>query len=205
MANRAEPDSTMKDRSTAQPRGEEASWIRASQKGDTTAFNQLVLKWEGTVFNLALRMLQDTEEAEEVSQEVFLSAFRNIGRFQLRSRFSTWLYRIACNKCLTRLKRSSREKRVPWEEGFSNGIPGLSLVGGQEKLVWEQERRARVTRAISELTPEQRAVVELRIYQDRKFDEIAEILEVPSSTVKSRFYASLTVLKDRLAPLASGF
>lgn len=188
------------DRDTSQ----EASWIEASRKGDTAAFNHLVQKWETTVFNLALRMLQDGEEAADVCQEVFLSAFRNIRRFQRRSRFSTWLYRIASNKCLTRLKRSPRRGELPLEgtEGTKR-MRGLSLVENQDRLIWERERRGQILKALRGLTDEQRIVVEMRIYQDRKFDEIAEILDLPSSTVKSRFYSSLSQLKDELAPLAA--
>ena len=83
----------------------ETAWIAASQRGDALAFNRLVLKWERPIYNLALRMLQDSEEAAESAQEVFLSAYRNIRRFRQDSRFSTWLYRIAVNQCISRLRR----------------------------------------------------------------------------------------------------
>ncbi len=187
---------------TAAPAGDEAAWISASQQGDETAFNRLVLRWEGTVFNLALRMLQDHDEAAEVSQDVFLSAFRSIGRFRRRSRFSTWLYRIAANKCLTRLERSPRRRQVPLEADDSPVLGRkLSLVESQDRLVWERERRQGILEALAELPAEQRVVVEMRIYQDLKFGEIAEQLDLHPSTVKSRFYTALGALKDRLAPL----
>ncbi len=91
--------------STSEDGLQEKNWVTASQKGDTLAFNRLVLKWEKTIFNLTLRMLQDPEEAEEAAQDVFLSAFKSIGRFRQDARFSTWLYRIAVNHCITRLRR----------------------------------------------------------------------------------------------------
>ena len=74
---------------------QEAAWVKASQQGDVIAFNRLVLIWEKSIYNLALRMLQDPDEAAESTQEVFLNAFKNIRRFRLEAQFSTWLYRIA--------------------------------------------------------------------------------------------------------------
>ncbi|HYK88214.1 MAG TPA: sigma factor, partial [Acidobacteriota bacterium] len=85
--------------------GQESIWIAASQCGDGVAFNRLVLRWEKSIYNLGLRMLQDPDEAAEASQEVFLAAFRNIRRFRQDAKFSTWLFRIAVNHCITRLRR----------------------------------------------------------------------------------------------------
>ena len=84
---------------------QENAWVAASQRGDTLAFNRLVLKWERTVYNVALRMLQDRDEAAEATQEVFLSAFKHIRRFRQDAKFSTWLYRIAINYCVSRARR----------------------------------------------------------------------------------------------------
>ena len=83
----------------------ESALVAASRKGSARAFNELVLRWEGPVYNLSLRMLGDPEEAAEATQETFLSAYRGLSRFRGRSRFSTWLYRIASNRCLTRLRQ----------------------------------------------------------------------------------------------------
>jgi len=82
---------------------QETAWVAASQRGDSLAFNRLVLKWERTVFNIALRMLQDREEPAEAAQEIFLLAFKNIRRFRQDSRFSTWI----CNKAGVCLKAGS--------------------------------------------------------------------------------------------------
>src|SRR5436309_2411491 len=84
---------------------QENHWVKASQQGDVVAFNRLVLKWEKPIYNLNFRMLQDPDEASEATQEVFLSAFRSIGRFRQTAKFSTWLYRIASNHCVSRLRR----------------------------------------------------------------------------------------------------
>jgi len=179
---------------------QESAWIRSSQKGDVRAFNHLILKWEQPIFNLCLRMMGNPDEASEVCQEVFLAAFGAIGKFRQDARFSTWLYRIASNRCLTRLKR--RPTQVHYSlDADSNRLmlePNLSHEHSQERLVLERERRERILLALDKLPEEQRAVVELKIYQDQKFEEIAQIMGTPLSTVKSRFYKSLEVLKRQL-------
>ena len=85
--------------------GQDAAWIAASQQGDTLAFNRLVLKWEKRVFNIALRMLRHPDEAAEASQDVFLSVYKNIGRYKMQAKFSTWLYRVTVNNCISRLRK----------------------------------------------------------------------------------------------------
>jgi RNA polymerase sigma-70 factor (ECF subfamily) len=182
----------------------EKEWIRSSLAGDPTAFNRLVLKWEKTVFNLNLRMLRDPDEAAEVTQEVFMAAFKNLKRFRLEAKFSTWLYRIASNQCLTRLRRRPRMASFSLDQETKSPFleRQLSQKQLQEREVLRREHREGVHTALQQLSPEQRIVVELKIYQERKFDEIADIVQAPSSTVKSRFYASLEVLKGSLAHLA---
>jgi RNA polymerase sigma-70 factor, ECF subfamily len=178
---------------------QEESWVAASRRGDVQAFNRLVLKWERTVYNVALRMLQNCDEAAEATQEVFLLAFKSIPRFRQDSRFSTWLYRIALNHCISRVKQR------PAALHFSLDDPNATLAA-QQLLVSEtpagellrSEQRARVLSALSQLPPEQRAVVELRFFQELTFEGIAEVLEIPLSTIKSRLYSALEILKVRL-------
>jgi RNA polymerase sigma-70 factor (ECF subfamily) len=179
---------------------QEAAWVASSQLGDTLAFNRLVLKWERTIYNVSLRMLQDHDEAEEATQEVFLSAFRNIRRFRQDARFSTWLYRIAMNHCISRARRRPPGTFVPLHEQAEEAVPAPQLRVGetQEGELLGKESRRRVRTALAFLPPEQRAVVELKFFQERTFEDIAAILETPLSTVKSRLYAALDSLKTRL-------
>jgi RNA polymerase sigma-70 factor (ECF subfamily) len=170
----------------------EREWVDASRHGDTAAFNRLVLAWESTVYNLALRMLHDPDEAAETTQDVFLRAYRSIHRFRGSARFSTWLYRIAANRCLSRLRT-----RPPGFEPTAAPAEPASPES-QEAALLRAERAQRVTRALRELGPDQRAVVELKIFQDRSFEEVAAILDAPVSTIKSRFYTSLETLRRRL-------
>ncbi len=178
--------------------GEEARLVAASRKGSARAFNELVLRWERPVYNLSLRMLGDPEEAADATQETFLSAFRSLSRFRARSRFSTWIYRIAANRCLTRLRQRPA--------GVDGEIDGeLGLIDGHRALpeaeAMQSERRLRVRRALASLPPDQRIVVELKVYQERTFEELAAILDLNLSTAKTRYYAGLQILERKLAAL----
>jgi len=180
---------------------QESSWVLASQKGDTLSFNRLVLKWERTVYNVALRMLQDREEAAEAAQEIFLLAFRNIRRFRRNSKFSTWLYRITLNHCITRLKQRPSGTHFSMDDPNAAGLPSdqLRVAGTQAGDLIRSEQKSRVLAAIAHLPPDQRAVVELKFFQELTFEDIAEVLGTPLSTVKSRLYAALEILKVRLS------
>jgi len=182
---------------------QEAAWIRASQSGDLMAFNRLVLKWEHTIYNLTLRMLQNPEDAAETTQEIFFAAFRNISRFRKNSRFSTWLYRIAVNHCLTRLRR---RPPVHYSLEAECEIPGFDTRSSrrhqQDEELLRSERRQKILDSLSLLPDDQRVVIELKFFQEETFDQISRILDVPLSTVKSRFYAALDHLKDRLSHFA---
>jgi RNA polymerase sigma-70 factor (ECF subfamily) len=186
-------------RSTNQ--SQESSWISASQKGDTLAFNRLVLKWERTVYNAALRMLQDREEAAEAAQEIFLLAFKNIQRFRQDSKFSTWLYRITLNHCITRLKQRPSGTHFSIDDPTAPGLPSdqLRVAETQAGDLIRSEQKIRVLTAISHLPPDQRAVVELKFFQELTFEDISEVLGIPLSTIKSRLYAALEILKVRLS------
>jgi RNA polymerase sigma-70 factor (ECF subfamily) len=179
---------------------QEHAWVSASRKGDTLAFNRLVLKWERTVYNVALRMLQDREEAAEATQEVFLLAFKNIRHFRQESRFSTWLYRIALNRCVTRARQRPHGAHLSLDEKDAaiGSARQLRVAETQSDELVRSENRNRVLTALSHLPPDQRAVVELKFFQDLTFEDIAAVLETPLSTVKSRLYAGLETLKIRL-------
>lgn len=175
-------------------------WVLASRGGDLLAFNRLVLKWETRVYNLSLRMLGNREEAADITQEIFLSVFKNIRKFRGDSKFSTWLYRVAVNRCISRLRKlPSMTISIETEdfEGAQDGV-SVSVPGRQEEAVLQMEQRRRILQSVSALNPEQRAVVELKLFQEETFESISDTLEVPLSTVKSRFYAAMEVLKGRL-------
>ena len=184
-------------------RTQEDLWIAACRKGDTQSFNRLVLKWEKTVYNIALRMLQDREEAAEATQDIFLQAYRNIRRFRRDARFSTWIYRIAMNHCITCMRR-----RPPGiHQSLDDDSPDISrarlqVSGAQIDTIIQSEQQGRIHRALLHLAPEQRAAIELKFFQGMTFEDIATVLETPLSTIKSRVYAGLEMLKVRLTDFA---
>jgi RNA polymerase sigma-70 factor (ECF subfamily) len=191
--------------SLSSDRDMESDWVAASQQGDNRAFNRLVLKWEKQIYNLTLRMLQDPGEAEDTTQDVFLAAFRNIRRFRKDAKFSTWLYRIAVNHCLSRLRRRPHGIHVSLDaEGSEERVMSrLPSRDSHEGEILSEERQSRVRAALQFLQPEHKAVLELKFFQDLTFEEIAAVVEAPVSTIKSRLYAGLEVMRYRLGAFSS--
>jgi RNA polymerase sigma-70 factor, ECF subfamily len=174
----------------------DAECVRRVQRGEAGAFETLVRRHEKTIFNLIYRMLGDTEEAAEVSQEVFLSAFRAAGQFRGDANFSTWLYRIAINHASTRRKtlNSRQRKVVPIDSADSLHDPDP----GPLELLEKQEIREKVQFALNQLEPDDAAVILLRDLQDVSYNEVAHVLEIPVGTVKSRLHRARQALKSRL-------
>jgi RNA polymerase sigma-70 factor (ECF subfamily) len=174
----------------------DAECVRRVQRGETDAFETLVRRHEKTIFNLVYRMLGDTEEAAEVSQEVFLSAFRATGQFRGDANFSTWLYRIAINHASTRRKtlNSRQRKVVPIESADSLHDPEP----GPPEILERQEIREKVQFALNQLEPDDAAVILLRDMQDVSYSEVAHVLQIPVGTVKSRLHRARQALKSRL-------
>lgn len=192
--------SRTKDPAATTAQVQENSWVAASQRGDAQSFNRLVLKWEKPIYNLALRMLHDREEAAEAAQEIFLLAFKSIHRFRLDSKFSTWLYRIAINHCVTRVRRRPPGVHLSLDDEGAEARPAGQLVVHEPQAgeLLRSERRRRVLDALAHLHAEQQAVIELKFFQEMTFEEIAGALGVSLSTIKSRLYAGLEMLKIRL-------
>lgn len=178
---------------------QERNWVRAARNGDPLAFNRLVLQNERKIYGMALRMLGDREEAAETTQEVFLSAFRGLDRFQENAKFSTWLFRIAVNRCISKLrKRPPLQMSIEEQPELMEWTRALSRDGGQEAEVFREQRRQAVLRSLQKLSDEQRTVLELKFFQENTFEEIGDIIRTPISTVKSRFYAALDNLRKSL-------
>jgi len=187
-------------RSPADDPEQDNFWVSASQRGDATAFNYLVLKWEKNIYNIALRMLRKPEEAAEATQEVFLLAFKNIRRFRRDSKFSTWLYRIVINHCLTCAYRRPPGIHLQLDDpnAATMIVEHLQVTGTPDSKLLHSEQEKLVSAALMHLPPEQQAVIELKFFQEMTFEEIAQVLDVPLSTIKSRLYNGLEILKTRL-------
>jgi RNA polymerase sigma-70 factor (ECF subfamily) len=174
--------------------------VARSARGDADSFNQLIMRWERPIYALAYRVIGHEEDARDVCQETFLRAFRGIAAFKGQAKFSSWLYRIALNLCRDWMRRERRTPVVQAPEGVdltelvSERGPAESI----EELVSRQDMSRLVGRAMRSLSDEQRTAVVLKEYQGLTFQEIADLLGCPLSTVKTRLYQGLTLLRRQL-------
>jgi RNA polymerase sigma-70 factor, ECF subfamily len=169
--------------------------------GETECFNQLIVRWERPIYALALRLLGNNEDARDVTQDTFLRAFRALSGFKGQAKFSSWLYRIALNLCRDWIRRQRRTPIVPAPDGVELAELGSSerVDEPMEDVLARRQLSQSVAKAMRELTADQRAALILKEYHGLTFQEIAELLGCPLSTVKTRLYQGLTVLRRELA------
>jgi RNA polymerase sigma-70 factor (ECF subfamily) len=175
--------------------------VARATAGDLDSFNQLVSRWERPIYALAYRTLGREEEARDVVQDAFLRAFRGLKGFKGEAKFSSWLYRITLNLCRDWIRRERRAPLVQVPEGEDTMNLAEQMPSPDEsvvELVARREMSSAVSRAMAELPEEQRTAIMLKEYQGLTFQEIAEMLDCPLSTVKTRLYQGLTVLRRRL-------
>lgn len=186
------------------PSPSDVDLVRKAKSGDEAAFTELMERHQDRVYRHALRMLGNTQDAEEVLQDTFLQVFRNLGRFEERSRFSTWIYRIATNEALMRLRRSTRRREVFLEETPLGEVERASeevreFARSALDDVMDRETDEILTKALADLPDEYRVVFVLRDVDDLSNAEVAEILGLSVPAVKSRLHRSRLWLRDRLA------
>jgi RNA polymerase sigma-70 factor (ECF subfamily) len=157
--------------------------------GETGAFRLLVERYQRLLFSVALRMLGDREDATDAAQSAFVKAYEKLASYDRNHKFYSWLYRILVNECLN--VRRSRHVQVPLD-------PDMAAPGSPLEEVETAERRARVQAAVARLPREQREVIVLRHFADLSYQEIADVLELPGKTVKSRLYDARRELGRRL-------
>ena len=165
---------------------EELELIRRIIHGETDLYAQLVDRHERTVFTLVMRIIGRREEAEEITQDVFLKAFRQLDRFAGRSSFRTWLYRIACNAAISQARRT-QPRRAEIDERRLAVLPDEEA-DRMEEWAAHQEQLDALTHAIGRLDPEERALVTLFYYEERSVAECAEITALSESNVKVRLH-----------------
>ena len=172
--------------------------VEACQSGEASAFDVLVARWEDKIRGAAYRFLGSEEEARDVAQEAFLKAYRALGGFKQEARFSSWLYQIATNLCRDRLRRRRTRAAVSLEELEETGPVIVETRPGAHERLQQMDLARLVRRAVHALPEEQREVVILKEYQGLTFLEIAQSLDLPVSTVKTRLYRGLGQLRLRL-------
>jgi RNA polymerase sigma-70 factor, ECF subfamily len=178
--------------------------VARSIGGDRESFNQLILRWERPIYALAYRTLGREEEARDICQETFLRAFRALPNFRGQAKFSSWLYRIALNLCRDWMRKERRAPVVQPPENVdlfdlaAAAEPSESI----EDLVARKDMTRLVEKAMAKLPEEQRTAILLKEYHGLTFQEIADLVGCPLSTVKTRLYQGLTVLRRELARTA---
>ena len=186
--------------------GEDLKYVILCQKGETDAFEVLVERHQKKMLNIAFRMMGDYNEACDVTQEAFVSAYKSIKKFKAEAKFSTWLYRTVVNYSKNRLKQlntlakregisiddADEKKR---EAKLSQSFTDISNPGTQME---KREREAHVQKCITSLDEEYREVLVLRDIQGFSYEEIKDILKIPDGTVKSRLSRARNALKDCL-------
>jgi RNA polymerase sigma-70 factor (ECF subfamily) len=170
----------------------DAARVRDCLAGDPQAFAALVQQYEKPVYNVALRMLRNPEDARDIAQSVFLKAWQNLSSYDPKYKFYSWIYRMAINESLNILRSHGRDagpvdERLPAEDAGPADVLALG------------QGRAAVLAAVGRLKPEHRSVIVLHYFVDLPYEDIADVLEVDAKTVKSRLYSARQVLKDQLA------
>lgn len=174
--------------------------VARSIGGDAESFNQLILRWERPIYALAYRTIGREEDARDVCQETFLRAYRALPRFRGQAKFSSWLYRIALNLCRDWMRKERRAPVVQPPEDMdlvelaAASEPSESI----EDLVARRDMTRLVEAAMAKLPEEQRTAIVLKEYHGLTFQEIADIVGCPLSTVKTRLYQGLAVLRREL-------
>jgi len=174
--------------------------VERALTGDAEAFSEIVRRWERRIFALTYGMLGREEDARDATQETFLAAFRNLRGFRGEAKVSSWLHRIAVNQCISRQRRSKvRSEAALDDEHEKHASSFVTPVRYSPARVAEgRQETLAVRRAINSLPVELRQVVVMKEFEELTFREIADALELPLSTVKSRLYTALKQLQMRL-------
>ena len=182
--------------------GDEAELIERAKAGDTKAFGILVERYQRRVVGVAMAVVHDQEDALELAQESFVRAFENIGKFESRSSFSTWLYRIAANIAIDFRRREKRHPTMRGEEAETEIQRLPSKLGDSFNETQRSEMAQRIKDALGQLTPEHRAAILLREVEGLSYDEISDVLQCPRGTVMSRLHYARNHLREILKDLA---
>lgn len=179
--------------------------VERALSGDAEAFGEIVRRWERRIFALAFGMLGREEDARDATQETFLAAFRNLRGFRGEAKVSSWLHRIAVNQCITRQRRAKvRGESALYDEEEKNPKSfATPLRLSPVRITESTQVTVAVRRAVNSLPIELRQIVVMKEFEELTFKEIADLLDLPLSTVKSRLYTALKQLQMKLQRFGS--
>ena len=172
--------------------------IERARRGDGDAFGLLVVRHQDRIYNAVLRFCADAEDAHDIVQRAFINAWRRLASFKGDSAFSTWMYRIAFNEAVSFRREGGRRRLVPLQgrEGEPGPDPADDRRPGDR--IDAEENARKVQEALNRLDPEERKILVLKELEDRSYEEIAQILEIPLGTVRSRLFRARAALKEKL-------
>jgi RNA polymerase sigma-70 factor, ECF subfamily len=186
----------------------EARLVRLSRNGDRQAFEELVDMYQDKIYHLAYRMLNFSSEAEDVVQDTFLRVYMNMDRYDENQKFSTWIYRIATNLCIDRLRKRKPNYSLDAEMPDGEGADWYSLLPSNQDTPEEEivlsETQDQIRKAISTLPEKYKSVVILRYLHDMSLQEIGDVLGMPVTTVKTRVHRGREYLRKKLEPEFGG-
>jgi RNA polymerase sigma-70 factor (ECF subfamily) len=190
-----------------QQRAEDDELIRAAQKGDRSAFDSLVRRYDRSVLRLALHMLGNEQDAQDVHQDAFIKAYRHLSNFRFECSFYTWLYRIVTNLCLDQLRRRKSRKEDPStvldaageEMDLMANLQDDRATANPARELDRKNMHAAIQSALEALTPRERTVFELKHYQGLKLRTIGEMLSTTEETAKNTLFRATRKLRARLA------
>lgn len=183
---------------SSQAEQDDVRLVKASQQGNQDAFALLVQRHQRRIFTLSLRMLQDYDEADEITQEAFLAAWQGLPSFRGEACFPTWLYRIAYHCCLRQLERRKRERALQTAIQAEQLLEEVNREKQAEDMLELRDRQTIVREQLEKLPTMYRIVLILRHLQDMTYEEMADVLAMPVGTIKTRLFRARHLLKCRL-------
>lgn len=182
----------------------EARLVRLARNGDRQAFEELVDMYKDRIYHLAYRMLNFSTEAEDVVQDTFLRVYMNMDRYDENQKFSTWIYRIATNLCIDRLRKRKPNYSLDAEMPDGEGADWYSLLPSDQDTPEEEfvlsETQEQIRKAIQTLPEKYKSVVVLRYLHDMSLQEIGDVLGMPVTTIKTRVHRGREYLRKKLEP-----
>jgi RNA polymerase sigma-70 factor (ECF subfamily) len=189
--------------SEAPDAGEDRKLVRAAQKGDPAAFRQLVEKYQRRVYQLAVGMLKDSDEAMDITQDTFVRVHRYLPSFKGDSSFFTWTYRIAMNLCLDAQRKKGRSERVDLADGDEAEIeaamdPPSAALAGPQRAALNAELKGKIEEALQSLSENHRSILLLRELEGLSYEELAKVLGIRKGTVMSRLFHARLKMQNKL-------